>query len=213
MRKKVRWSKRDLDRIRKWYPDKPTKWIAQRVGRSLESTYRAAYMLGLRKSEAYMRGEMVRQGEKLKVVGIKGRFIKGQPPKNKGKKVPPHVLEAMRPTMFKKGQKAINEKWDGHERVNVDGYLEVRVAKNKYVHKHRLVWQQAGKAVPKGYVVTFKDGNKLNCELDNLTLITRREIMERNTIHRLPPELKETIRTLTNLKKRIDAKEQNQRPA
>ena len=207
---KRRFTRAELAKIERWYPDKPTKWIAQRLGRSVESVYRVAYKLGVKKSEAYMEGEMIRQGEKLKVVGVKGRFVKGQSPANKGKKLPAHVIEAIRPTMFKKGQKAINEKWDGHERVNIDGYVEIRVAKNKYVHKHRHVWQQAGREVPKGCVVTFKDGNKLNCDLDNLTLTTRREIMQRNTIHRLPEELKDTIRTLNRLKRQINAKEQDQ---
>ena len=206
---KRRFTKAELAKIQRWYPDKPTQWIADRIGRSLESTYRAAYKLGLKKSEAYMQGELTRQGQKLKVVGIKGRFKKGHAPANKGKKLPAHVVEAIRPTMFKKGQKAVNEKWDGYERVNIEGYIEVRVAKNKYVYKHRLVWKQAGREVPKGYVVSFKDGNRLNCELDNLVLITRREIMERNTIHRLPEDLKKTIKTLTKLKKHINAKEQD----
>lgn len=209
MGRQTNWTAADRRKLVKWYPDKPTKWIAEKLGKTLTTTYQQAYKLGLKKSENYMRQELLRQQQQLRVVGVKGRFKKGHVPANKGMKKDPHVIAAIRPFMFKKGQVPHNVKYDGHERVNVEGYIEIRVAIRKYVLKHRHVWEQAHGKVPEGYIVTFKDGNRLNCDIDNLTLITRREIMARNSIHRLPENLKQTIRTLTSLKRQINAKEQN----
>jgi hypothetical protein len=57
--------------------------------------------------------------------------------------------------------------------------------------------------------VVFKDGNQLNCIIENLECISNAELMQRNTIHRFPAELKSTIRLVNKLKRNINAKEQN----
>jgi hypothetical protein len=137
------------------------------------------------------------------------RYKPGQAAANKGKPMPAHVYEKVRSTMFKKGSTPANTKYDGHERVSVDGYVEVRVSKGKYVHKHKLMWEQAHGPVPKGFVITFKDGNRLHTELANYEMISMKENMLRNTIQRFPDELRSTIRLVNKLKKIIDAKRQN----
>jgi len=43
----------------------------------------------------------------------------------------------------------------------------------RYVH--RLVWEEHNGPVPKGYIVTFLDGNKENTDISNLALISQRE--------------------------------------
>jgi hypothetical protein len=63
----------------------------------------------------------------------------------------------------------------GSERISKrGGYREVKVAGQRcWVGKHRLVWEAAnGKLEPK-QKLTFKDGNPLNCDLDNLCLFSR----------------------------------------
>lgn len=51
----------------------------------------------------------------------------------------------------------------------------------KFRHYHRYLWEQAYGKVPKGYNIVFKDGNTLNCVLENLECITDREIQLRNS--------------------------------
>lgn len=51
----------------------------------------------------------------------------------------------------------------------------------KFRHYHRYLWEQANGKVPKGYNVVFKDGNTMNCVLENLECITDREIQLRNS--------------------------------
>lgn len=53
----------------------------------------------------------------------------------------------------------------------------VKVAEpNVWKFKHRIVWELAHGEIPANSVICFKDGNKLNCELDNLILLTRGEL-------------------------------------
>ena len=42
--------------------------------------------------------------------------------------------------------------------------------------KQLLVWEEAHGPVPKGMMIYFKDGDRTNCELENLMLVERRLI-------------------------------------
>jgi len=69
------------------------------------------------------------------------------------------------------------------------GYVFVKVSnkdkansyyKGTWKLKHVLIWEQANGKIPKGYRVTFLDGNKSNFSLDNLALITSMENVQLN---------------------------------
>lgn len=186
-----------------------TTELCKLLGRSYGAVSAQAALMGLKKSEAFLKMELKLQADRLKVEGAKFRFAKGREPENKGKKMPADVYDKCKVTMFKKGIVPHNCKHDGHERVSRDGYVEVRLSRGRYVYKHRLMWEQANGPVPDGMIVVFKDRNKLNITLDNLELITRKENMLRNTIHRFPEELVSTIKLVNKLKRKIYAKEQN----
>lgn len=52
--------------------------------------------------------------------------------------MPANVYEKARKTMFRKGNIPANHKPIGYERINADGYIEVKVAEpNKFRLKHR----------------------------------------------------------------------------
>lgn len=136
--------------------------------------------------------------------GRNGRFVKGQVAHNKGVKMPREVYEKAKHTMFAKGNVPHNHKPVGSERVNVDGYMEIKVAEpNKWRLKHNVVWEQHNGEIPKGSVVIFLDGDKLNISIDNLKLIKRSEhlIMNRYNLHGANAE---TTEVATNLAKLID---------
>ncbi|HDR9756476.1 TPA: HNH endonuclease signature motif containing protein [Burkholderia cepacia] len=87
----------------------------------------------------------------------------------------------------------------GSERLNTNGYLVRKVSDtgteatdSRPVHK--LLWESVHGAVPAGQIVSFRDGNRENIALDNLHLLTRAQIMHRNNLRNLPPELQEVIR-------------------
>ena len=83
-------------------------------------------------------------------------------------------------TQFKKGNVPWNYRPIGSEKIS-DGYVWVKVADpHKWKIKHRLVWEAANGPVPKGHVVIFGDGNRMNFELDNLLLVSRRQLVVMN---------------------------------
>ena len=118
---------------------------------------------------------------------VGGQFQKGQAPPNKGKKWDEFMSINgqinSRKTCFKKGHIPKNHRPVGSERVNVDGYLEIKVAEpNKWKLKHRVIYEQYYGKIPKGYKIIFLDGNKLNISVDNLEKISNNQslIMNQN---------------------------------
>lgn len=115
--------------------------------------------------------------------GMDTRFKKGNVPPNKGKKMSAEQYAKASRTMFKKGNISHNYRPVGSERVNVDGYIEIKVADpNKWKLKHRVVWEESNGKIPAGMNLVFRDNNPLNTKLDNLMLVTRAENMEMNNI-------------------------------
>lgn len=114
--------------------------------------------------------------------GLTGRFKKGQVPHNKGKHTP--TVGRMAQTQYKKGNLPHNTKPIGYERITKDGYIEVKTemrpspGKKNFIAKHRLVWEKVNGPVPKGYNIQFLDGNKMNCNIDNLVLVSKAENLE-----------------------------------
>ena len=112
--------------------------------------------------------------------GLTGKFRKGQTPHNKGKKMPKEVYEKVKHTMFAKGNVPPNHRPVGSERIS-DGYIEVKVAEpNKWRLKQRVVYEEAKGKIPEGCTIIFLDGNKQNCNIDNLRCITRSELLYLN---------------------------------
>ena len=100
---------------------------------------------------------------------------------------------------FQAGHMPHNHRPVGSERVNVDGYAEVKVAEPKtWKLKHRLIWEEANGPIPKNHCVVFLDGDRQNCSLENLVLISQVEnaIMVHKGLHIDEPGLHELgIRT------------------
>ena len=63
------------------------------------------------------------------------------------------------------------------------------------------VYEQGHGPVPKGMVVSFKDGDKTNCEPDNLMLISKAELLNLNQkgYKDLPADLKPSVLALAKL--------------
>jgi hypothetical protein len=71
--------------------------------------------------------------------------------------------------------------------LTVDGYIEIKVRDLKsgfsgdnYELKQRWVYEQKHGPIPDNMNVIFKDGNRQNCEIDNLELISKKENLLRN---------------------------------
>lgn len=67
---------------------------------------------------------------------------------------------------------------------------------------HRALWIRYRGPIPSSHVIVFRGADRA-VKIKNLEMVTRSEMMARNTIHRFPPELKQTIRALGKLKRTI----------
>lgn len=133
--------------------------------------------------------------------GRTGQFQKGQEPPNKGKKG--ICAAGCEKTWFKKGHIPANYRPVGSERVNVDGYIEVKVADpNKWKLKHRVVWESVNGKIPKGCIIIFRDNNKTNTNIDNLLLIKRgtHAVLNHTGLCEYSGEFKETAICIAELK-------------
>jgi hypothetical protein len=200
------------------YPHVKTREVAELLDRTSLSVYQAANKLGLRKTAEFQQQLLVEEGERLRIVGVRSRFRKGHPPPNKGLRRPGWGPGRMKETQFKKGQCAHNWRPIGNRRL-VDGYLYTKVSDQRCVPwtrnwkpTHVLLWEKHRGPVPAGHAVVFVNRDRMDIRLGNLELISRAELMRRNTIHNLPPQLKGAIHVLGQLNRRIREK-QNRRSA
>lgn len=161
--------------------------------------------------------------------GRTGCFDKGHNPWNAGTKGLCHGSS----TSFKKGNVPGNSRALGYERYDnrkdpdKENYVWVKVAepnpytgaKTRFRQKHVVVWEQNHGPVPQGSAVIFRDGNTMNCELGNLELVTRAELLRLNQYRFKDqlPEIKPALLTMakveTKLFKLKKGKNENPSPA
>ena len=109
--------------------------------------------------------------------GVNCRFEKSVIPWNKGLK---GYIGANK-TSFKKGNIPSNYKEVGTERINSEGYIEVKVSEpSRWKLKHRLIYEKYHGEIPKDHVVIFADGNKMNLDINNLISISRHQLLVLN---------------------------------
>lgn len=191
------WTKEEINILLRDYQDPNifTADIAKRLDRTLSQVYNKARKMGLKAPL-----ERFRLAGKLGTNhpnAVAHRFKKGSIPPNKGKKISPEVYEKVKETMFKKGNSPVNHRQVGSERINVDGYIEIKVSEpNVWRLKHRIIWEQHNGVIPAGYNVQFKNRNTQDCRIENLYIISKAEQMrtENSLVTRYPKEVQEVIR-------------------
>jgi HNH endonuclease len=147
------------------------------------------------------------------MTGRTGRIEKGSTPPNKGQKMPFNANSAK--TQFKPGHTPMNVKFEGHERMEKDGYVLVSIMERnphtgferRYVHKHRWLWEQANGRVPEGHVLKCLSGDKSDCRPENWEAIPQAMLPRLNGINgrgydAALTELKPVIMTVTKLEHR-----------
>lgn len=135
--------------------------------------------------------------------GRTGRFEKGHASHKGGPGGPNR-------TSFKKGHAPANVRPLYSERVSKTGYIEIKVpepnpytgAPTRFRQKHVWLWEQANGPVPPKHAVVFKDGNKLNCVLENLACVHRRVLQAMNQnfkVSEYPEEVRPSILAVSQL--------------
>jgi hypothetical protein len=211
------WSNTEINYVKANYADLSSVDIAQKLNRPLSSIYGLAYKLGLKKSEAFLKSEKsgrLSAGDKR--IGTNTQFIKGHKPANAGKKMEefmsPETLKKFKSNFFKKGNVPHNAYKDWEEGFvkfsDGNSYIRIKVPGiRKLVFKHVWLFMKAHGSIPEGHVISFIDGNSMNCVFENLKAIPKTENMKRNSIMRFPEELRSVIRLLSKLNKSINEKQ------
>jgi hypothetical protein len=210
------WTAEDDAHLRQLYPDQPTDDVATELGRSLAATYGRARLLGVEKSAAYLASPAACRLRRGDQVGTATRFQPGQVPANKGLRRPGWGPGRMKATQFQPGvlngvarqrfQPIGATRWVG-------GYLYVKVSAEPgpWTRNWKLVhvraWEAAHGPLPAGHALLFRNGDKSDTRVENLELVTRQELMRRNSVHGLPPTLKKTIQLLGAVKRQIRRRE------
>lgn len=110
--------------------------------------------------------------------GVDARFKPDHTPFNKGKK---GITQGGVATQFKNGHRPHNYKPVGTERVNGDGYVDIKISDpSKWKSKHIIVWEEHNGPVPKRHVVIFGDGDRRNFDINNLILVSRKQLVRLN---------------------------------
>ena len=188
------WTDRQTAYLKRHYADTPIEVLIVKTRHDQKSIWNKAKALGLRKSREFLAevGRKCSQHPR----SIATRFVKGQEPANKGKRIEEFMSEEgirnSSRTRFKAGHRPHNQRDIGTECVHSDGYVYLRI-ESGCVLKHRYVWEQANGEVPEGYVVAFRDGNRQNCDLSNLFLLSREDNARRRVSEETPEARKARV--------------------
>lgn len=203
------WTPEEEKLFAEIFPHKQSAEVARMMGRSISSIRAHASVMGIKKSQAFYDDPKL-SGRTDGSIGVASRFKSGGSSPNKGRSMSEwaseETIKRFRANSFKKGRVPHNTKEDGDITIrNVGGvkYKWIRISVNNWELYHRYIWHKAGRELKKGYNVVFKDGDSMNCTIENLELKSNEDLMAQNTIQRFPEEVKEVIRLLSKLKKKV----------
>jgi len=203
---KKKWTPEKLAKLKELFPRTMTKDLVKVFKVSEQSINFNAYKLGLRKDKDFVYQSQLQNYMNLKNNGKAYRFPKGHVPQNKGQKMSDETRAKVERTFFKKGIRPLNYKPVGYERINGEGYVEIKVAEGKgqFLSKHRVIWEQQHGPVPARHVIIFADGNKTNFDIDNLVCVSRQDLAVRNRYRKkYGVEIAENILLLSQLKRKL----------
>ena len=227
------WTAVEDEMLRKLYPNEPTNTVAEKLGRSVSSVFNRAEQSDLHKSAEYLASPHASRFRRGYHLGWEHRFKKGAAPHNKGLRRPGWGPGRMKETQFKNGERrgvaAENYCPIGTIRVDHEGYQRIKVREAKQGEHtgfgnvkvwpllQRHIWEQANGPIPEGHTIVFRDGNRQNVAIENLELISRADLMRRNSYHtKYPKEVGLAIQLVGALNRQIrkrDGKEHVSRPA
>lgn len=226
---KHQWTPAEDELLRLRYADEPTETIARDLGMPIGRVYQHAHKLGLAKSAAFYASDKAARIQRGRTDPrfVATQFKKGLVPANKGLRRPGWASGRMAETQFKKGSMSGAAQHNyvpiGSERISKDGYLERKVTDDptivparRWVGVHRIVWETTHGPIPHGHAVAFRAGKRtaIAAEItpDRLELISRAELMRRNSYHtNYPKEVAQLIQLKGALNRKINrlSKEQS----
>lgn len=211
----TKWTDEMEKLVEKRYADTPTCELAKLLGTTNSAVYWKARVLGIKKTAEFLAGSLsgrLRRGDGSNL-GKPYRFKKGGTPWNKGLI---GIDIGGKETRFKpghiSGMAADAYRPIGTERKSKDGYLERKVhdglpRQSRWRAVHLIVWEAENGPLPPGHAVAFKDGDKQHFAIENLELVSRAEMMRRNSYHNYGPELAHLVQLKGAITRQIKKRE------
>lgn len=204
------WTPEERKTLAELYHNHTSEHIAKLLNLSIFSVYSQAYKLGLKKDPEFLTQPTSGRLQKGDTRGIAYRFKKGDVPANKGKKMPAEQYEKCKGTMFKPGVLPKNAKHFGkpflYEQKTKNGIFKfwlIHVNRRRKSYMTYLLEQQGidltGK-IPR-LKATYSFANPPT--LDDIYIVDMADNMAMNTINRYPEELKQTMRAIGKLRKKV----------
>lgn len=131
---------------------------------------------------------------------------------NKGKKQSDYMSKAAikrtKATRFKKGRLPANTLHDlaitvRHDKRGVK-YLFIRIAVGEWQPLHRHNWELVYGAISAKMNLVFKDHNTMNCNVENLEILTNADLLRRNSLHNYPEPIARIIQLRGALNRQIN---------
>ena len=202
------WTADEVAYLQQHYADSTSQAIADHLGRSLRKTYAKAYGLKLNKSAAFLASEASGRMQQPLHGGKAHWFKKGSVPQNKGKKAKYNANSAA--TQFGPGHLPANYREVGALRINGEGYIDIKMAEGKhqwFLLSHYNWFLHNGWWPHDGHCIWYKNGDKHDCAVENLEILTRQEHLQRTTLHRLPKSVVDVILLRGQLTKAINRRQ------
>ena len=189
------WTLQEDAELIRLYADHTTSQIAAVLGRTRYAVKGRAHHLGCHKSEGAGHTGRFKPGHRTWNTGLKGCNMGVSETQYKSGNLAGNALKRLQPV--------------GTERITTEGYRQIKaradgIPHRRWVNLHHLVWIDAGREIPPGHSLRFIDGDKLNCALENLELISFQERMARNSSHNYPKEISLAIQLRGVLTRQIN---------
>ena len=176
------WTEKESRVLRSRWANTSAENLAKEFHLTKPQVYLQAHKLGLQKDPEYIR-ETGRVSARTPN-SIAARFKKGHPTWNKGMKG--LYTPGSEKGWFKKGHlpQTTAPEGDGAIRIRIDKCLRtgrrrhykwIRISKAKWRTLHVVMWERENGPVPPGHIVVFKNGDSMNCTVENLRLISHEQ--------------------------------------
>jgi hypothetical protein len=197
------------------YPIMRTEELAAEMGLKPTQLHDKASALGIKKDPEWMKAHLQECARRAYHSGKWRGFAPGHKTWNKGISFTSGGASVQ--TRFQPKNLPHNYRPLGSERV-MSGFLQRKLTETGYpprdwVYVHHIVWQEAGMGkVPKDMALIFRDGNRMNFAIENLELISRAELMRRNSVHNYGPDLAKLIHLRGQIIRQINRRERKENP-
>lgn len=118
-------------------------------------------------------------------------------------------------TSFKKGDFSPNRVPLGSERITKDNYIQIKTRdgelQGNWRGKHIIIWEKVNGPLPEGHAIIFGDKDNRNFDIDNLILVSRKQLLglNRHDLIQDDAELTKVAVNIVDMKYRINELERD----